>query len=822
MLWFWWCCLVVISGFIGGYSSDVTYDGRSLIIDGHRKILFSGSIHYPRSTPQMWPSLISKAKEGGLDVIQTYVFWNLHEPQPGKYDFQGRNDLVRFIKEIQAQEALKPNGMPCGIFINLGKLDPSLKQEKAQKTNGHTFLGLPFWLHDVPGIVYRSDNEPFKIVNLMKAEGLHASQGGPIILSQIENEYKNVEPAFHEKGPPYVIWAAKMAVDLQTGSPWVMCKQDDAPDPVINACNGRNCGETFAGPNSPNKPAIWTENWTSFFQVFGGKTNIRSAEDIAFAVALFLAKSGSYINYYMYHGGTNFGRTGAAYVTTSYYDQAPLDEYGLIRQPKWGHLKELHSVIKQISETLLSGTRTNFSLGSDLQDAYVFKKNSGECVAFLSNRDPKNLVKVQYQGSFYDLPPRTIVILQDCRNVIFNTSKVSAQGLTRSIGSSQKFNSAERWQQYQDVVPTYEDTSIRANMLLEHMNATKDVSDYLWYTFSFENKKSGGEPVLHVYSLGHVVHAFVNNKYIGVVHGSHDIRQGCALEYPIPLHDGQMNNVSILSAMDSGAYLEKRVAGLRDVYIQYNDKTLTRFTRHAWGYQVGLLGEKSLIYKDDGSGKVQWSSFTSSTNQPLTWYKTTFDAPTQDDDPVVLNLHSMGKGEAWINGESIGRYWVSFNNSDGVPSQILYHIPRSFLKPSGNQLALLEEMHGDPLQISLDTITLSLPKCRVCGKVSHSHSSPIILSGQTSRMLFGRRPKVQIKCPSRKTISKIVFASFGTPTGHCKKYAVGSCHSSNSKTVVKKACLGKSHCTITEWTNYFGEDPCPGISKRLRVVAECR
>lgn len=34
----------------------------------------------------MWPSLIRKAKEGGLDVIQTYVFWNLHEPQPGKVD----------------------------------------------------------------------------------------------------------------------------------------------------------------------------------------------------------------------------------------------------------------------------------------------------------------------------------------------------------------------------------------------------------------------------------------------------------------------------------------------------------------------------------------------------------------------------------------------------------------------------------------------------------------------------------------------------------------------------------------------------------------
>jgi beta-galactosidase GanA len=32
----------------------------------------------------MWPDLIQRAKDGGLDVIQTYVFWNGHEPSPGQ------------------------------------------------------------------------------------------------------------------------------------------------------------------------------------------------------------------------------------------------------------------------------------------------------------------------------------------------------------------------------------------------------------------------------------------------------------------------------------------------------------------------------------------------------------------------------------------------------------------------------------------------------------------------------------------------------------------------------------------------------------------
>ncbi|KAK1394206.1 hypothetical protein POM88_013262 [Heracleum sosnowskyi] len=55
----------------------------------------------PRSTPEMWEDLIINAKEGGLTVIDTYVFWNVHEPSHGNYDFAGRYDIVRFLKTVQ-------------------------------------------------------------------------------------------------------------------------------------------------------------------------------------------------------------------------------------------------------------------------------------------------------------------------------------------------------------------------------------------------------------------------------------------------------------------------------------------------------------------------------------------------------------------------------------------------------------------------------------------------------------------------------------------------------------------------------------------------
>ncbi|XP_052114199.1 beta-galactosidase 6 isoform X2 [Arachis duranensis] len=604
--------LMVIIGVTRGNNEDaeVTYDGRSLIIGGHRKILFSGSIHYPRSTPQAY-----------------------------------------------------------------------------------------------------MQNFTTKIVSMMQSEGLYASQGGPIILSQIENEYQNIEHSFGEEGSRYVSWAADMAASLQTGVPWVMCKQTDAPDPLINACNGMRCGETFTGPNSPNKPALWTENWTSFYQVYGGKPYIRSAEDIAFHVTLFIArKNGSYVNYYMYHGGTNFGRSSSAYVITSYYDQAPLDEYGLLRQPKWGHLKEMHAAIKSCSTTLLQGMQKNFTLG-ELQEGYVFEEEEedGGCVAFLVNNDSVNKVTVQFQNRSYELPQKSISILPDCQNVTFNTATVNTNSNTRVINPVQTFSSADKWDQFQDVIQNFDDTCLISDSLLEHMNLTKDNTDYLWYTLRFEQNSPCSEAILHLKSAAHVAHAFVDDTYIGGAHGNHNDKS-FILEVPVELNEGT-HNISILSVMvglpDSGAFLERRFAGLTTVEIRCSEESHD-LTNATWGYQVGLLGEKLEIYEVQNSDSNEWCELGDNpTNQTLVWYKNVFDSP-EGDEAVALNLESMGKGEAWVNGQSIGRYWVSFHDFNDQPSQTLYHVPRSFLKDSGNVLVLFEEGGGNPLRISLNTVSVSL------------------------------------------------------------------------------------------------------------------
>ncbi|XP_044510311.1 beta-galactosidase 5-like [Mangifera indica] len=710
-----WFLLVIGSEVI---QCSVTYDKKAIIINGQRRILISGSIHYPRSTPEMWEDLIQKAKDGGLDVIDTYVFWNVHEPSPGNYNFEGRNDLVRFIKTIQK----------AGLYAHL-RIGPYVCAE-------WNFGGFPVWLKYVPGISFRTDNGPFKmamqgftqkIVQMMKNENLFASQGGPIILSQIENEYGPESKALGTAGRAYINWAAKMAVGLNTGVPWVMCKEDDAPDPVINACNGFYC-DSFT-PNKPYKPTMWTEAWSGWFTEFGGPVHRRPVQDLAFAVARFIQKGGSYINYYMYHGGTNFGRTaGGPFITTSYDYDAPLDEYGLIRQPKYGHLKELHKAIKLCEHALVSSDPTVTSLGTYHQ-AHVFSPGQGRCAAFLSNYHSSSPAMVMFNGRHYNLPPWSISILPDCKNVIFNTATVGVQREhMQMLPADSKLLS---WETYdEDVSSLGQRSTITTVGLLEQVNVTRDTSDYLWYMTSVDISSSesflrgGNKPTLNIESAGHAVHVFINEQFSGSAFGSRESRK-FTFTGPVNLHAGT-NKIALLSMSvglpNVGFHYETWETGiLGPVMLQGLDQGNRDLTWQKWSYQVGLQGEAMNLVSPNEASSFEWTQASLATQgqQPLTWYKAYFDAPSGNE-PLALDMRSMGKGQVWINGESLGRYWMAYAKGDcntcsysgtyrptnclrrcGRPTQRWYHVPRSFLKPTKNLLVVFEELGGDASKISL-------------------------------------------------------------------------------------------------------------------------
>ena len=124
--------LAVISS-TGAYS--VTFDGRSFFIDGKRKLFIAGSVHYPRAPRNEWRGILQQAKDNGINLIQTYVFWDIHEPSNNEWNFpsspSSNADLAAFVEEagnLGLYVNLRISGYVCAEW-NLG--------------------GLPVWLREI-------------------------------------------------------------------------------------------------------------------------------------------------------------------------------------------------------------------------------------------------------------------------------------------------------------------------------------------------------------------------------------------------------------------------------------------------------------------------------------------------------------------------------------------------------------------------------------------------------------------------------------------------------------------------------------------------
>jgi hypothetical protein len=112
-------------------TAPVAYDGRSVFVGGKRVPIICGAIHYPRSDPSEWRSLLQSAKDGGLNCVETLVFWNLHEPSYRAYDFStGRKDIGLFLQTAEE----------VGLVVVL-RLGPYICGE-------WDYGGIPGWLLD--------------------------------------------------------------------------------------------------------------------------------------------------------------------------------------------------------------------------------------------------------------------------------------------------------------------------------------------------------------------------------------------------------------------------------------------------------------------------------------------------------------------------------------------------------------------------------------------------------------------------------------------------------------------------------------------------
>jgi hypothetical protein len=91
---------------VRGVPYVVDYDQRAFRVNGQRVLLIAGEIHYPRSSPSMWKQIMSDAKAAGINVVQTYLFWNYHEFERGQWDWISESRHLALFLQSAADAGL--------------------------------------------------------------------------------------------------------------------------------------------------------------------------------------------------------------------------------------------------------------------------------------------------------------------------------------------------------------------------------------------------------------------------------------------------------------------------------------------------------------------------------------------------------------------------------------------------------------------------------------------------------------------------------------------------------------------------------------------
>ncbi|MFV0376414.1 MAG: beta-galactosidase [Mangrovibacterium sp.] len=325
--------------------SNFAQNGKFSISDGEFRRngeafkVHSGEMHYSRIPKEYWKQRLQMMRGMGLNTVATYVFWNYHETAPGIWDFEtGNKNLREYIKtagEEGLNVILRPGPYVCAEW---------------------EFGGYPWWLQQNPELEIRTNNQAFLdscktyLQHLYKeVDGLFASQGGPIIMVQGENEFGSYV-AQRTDIPAEEHKAYKMAIFnmlKETGFPEPFFTSDGswlfeggAIEGVLPTANGEgniaNLKKAVDKYNNNQGPYMvaefypgWLDHWAEPFVKVEAKNTANQTKAYL--------ENGISFNFYMVHGGTNFAFTSGANYNkefdiqpdiTSYDYDAPISEAG--------------------------------------------------------------------------------------------------------------------------------------------------------------------------------------------------------------------------------------------------------------------------------------------------------------------------------------------------------------------------------------------------------------------------------------------------------------------------------------------------------------
>lgn len=704
----------------------VTYNNRTLRIDDQPFLILSGSVHYIRVHPTRWTDLFRTFVDANLNTVETYVFWSSHEPKPdpghraslklsrpssGDYDFNGRRDLFGFITMAQ-QFGLR-------VILRLG---PYVCAEVS-------YGGFPFRLRHVPDISFRTWNEPFMeevaawvryLAGQLRALGCMAPQGGPVILVQLENEYSMISDEYSDDGNRYLQWMADLQNELDLGVPAIMCY--GAAEGVVETINAFRAHEHLDDfrERHPDQPPVWTECWTGWYDVWGAPHHKRSATELAYSVARFFAAGGAGVNYYMWMGGTNWGRDGMYLQKSSYDYDAPIDEF---YRPtvKAEHLGQLHKILKEQFVSALDSTNViKTETGSSPTSVTIFEWPGS--IAFYCNDSDRELLIPKTVEAEPQLPlkPRSVRVY-DTRNaqLLFDSATLpNSQYPPQPVPAQSLNKGAWEWSVTNEPIPTTS-TARKISLLsdevrqlttasapIEQLQVTLDASDYCFYTAEYVVEQATRETELIALHAADFITAFVNKVAVAK---TENIPWEDRFDNRWTSHkDGEPGYEQLLLAKVGAHEVGDRV----DVTICVASLGLVKGDWQL-GRRSGMQHERKGLLSDVTIGDCAWRRDSDWTVLPFThgecasytrgvfnhqqqrlpigtprWSKTMVRVERAKS--WIIDLSQMEKGTFWVNGVLIGRYWniegirrrngflhgsPIFQTAKGYPCQTDYHIP---------------------------------------------------------------------------------------------------------------------------------------------------
>ncbi|MER6458232.1 beta-galactosidase family protein [Streptomyces sp900105245] len=311
--------------------SAFTVGESDFLLDGRPVRLLSGALHYFRVHEEQWGHRLAMLRAMGLNCVETYVPWNLHEPAPGRHrDVGAVGRFLDAVREAGLWAIVRPGPYIC-----------------AEWENG----GLPSWVTGGLGARARTRDERFLLHVgswfrrlLPEIVPRQADRGGPVLMVQVENEYGSYgSDAGYLAELAALLRAEGVTAPLFTsdGPEDHMLTGGSLPGVLATVNFGSHAREAFATlrRHRPAGPLMCMEFWCGWFDHWAGQHAVRDPGEAAGALREIL-ECGASVNLYMAHGGTSFGgwaganRGGDLHEgplepdVTSYDYDAPVDEYG--------------------------------------------------------------------------------------------------------------------------------------------------------------------------------------------------------------------------------------------------------------------------------------------------------------------------------------------------------------------------------------------------------------------------------------------------------------------------------------------------------------